>query len=240
MIRGRVAQTRGHDPDFTWRTMDVLRIENLSDIVFALALGILVSSSSAILTFADLKAYLLSIVPIAAGFALLVAIWNDHFLFFRRFALADGVIIVLNTLLLLVILYIAYPLRFAFDSLFGFFMLLSGQVDRTASSLASFQQAGQILGFFSIGYGAVYLIIAGMYGRVLKRAADLQLTARETALTRRARNTYLVMIAISAVVFVCGVFTPIHGFAGFLFFLIGPGIWLVESRTTIPAEEAAP
>jgi hypothetical protein len=60
-----------------------------------------------------------SIIPIAAGFAMLVSIWNDHFLFFRRYALADGVIITLNTALLLLILYIAYPLRFVFDSLSG-------------------------------------------------------------------------------------------------------------------------
>lgn len=118
MIREQIIQSRDHDPHFAWRTTEVLRIENLSDIVFALALGILVSAGSTIRTFSDLTGYLISIIPIAAGFAMLVSIWNDHFLFFRRYALADGRIIVLNTALLL-ILYIAYPLRFVFDSLFG-------------------------------------------------------------------------------------------------------------------------
>lgn len=240
MVRDKVAQSRGHDPAFTWRTTEVLRIENLSDIVFALALGILVSANSAILTFSDLTGYLISIVPIAAGFAMLVLIWNDHFLFFRRYALADGRIIILNTALLLLILYIAYPLRFVFDSLFGFVLFLFGDVNRLVEMEVEYKQSGQILALFSAGYALVYTVVALMYGRVLEVASDLQLTRRETVLTRRMMAYHLVQVVIAVVTFNVALFTPMNGFAGFLFFFIGPGIWLAGKFMPLPPEESAP
>lgn len=240
MVRQEFSQSRDHDPDFAWRTTDVLRIENLSDIVFALALGILVSASSAIQTFGDLTGYLVSIIPIAAGFAMLVSIWNDHFLFFRRYALADGVIIALNTALLLLILYIAYPLRFVFDSLFGFILFQAGQAERVAQMQIGYRESGIILGFFAAGYGVIYLVVALMYGRALKLAGELGLTAKERALTRRVMRHHLVKVLLSGVVFGGAVFTGLNGFAGSALFLIWPGIALVDKLTPLPREEAAP
>lgn len=239
MIREQVAQSRGHDPEFRWRTTEVLRIENLSDIVFALAMGILVSASSSIRTFSDLTGYLISIVPIAAGFAMLVTIWNDHFLFFRRYALADGRIIFLNTILLLLILYIAYPLRFVFDSLFGFVLFLMGDETRLAGMQVEYKQSGQILALFSGGFGLVYLVIAGMYAHALKMAAEIRLSAREIVLTRRMMYYHIAKIAIAAATVVAALFAGLNGFAGFFYFFIGPGIWVVDKLMPLPPEDPA-
>ncbi|MEX1252460.1 MAG: hypothetical protein WEA77_14880 [Hyphomonas sp.] len=52
----------------------MLRIENPADIVFARAPGVLVSASSTICTFDDLASYLISILPVAASFAMPVSI----------------------------------------------------------------------------------------------------------------------------------------------------------------------
>ena len=112
MLRETIAQRLDHDPLFKWRGDHVTRIENLSDIVFALALGMLVSATSPPTNFSELGAHLLNIIPVAAGFGLLLNLWNAHFVYFRRYGLADGQTIFLNACLLLVVLFLAYPLRF--------------------------------------------------------------------------------------------------------------------------------
>jgi uncharacterized membrane protein len=234
MIREQIVQTRDHDPQFTWRTTEVLRIENLSDIIFALALGILVSASSNIRTFDDLTGYLISIIPIAAGFAMLVSIWNDHFIFFRRYAVADGRIIVLNTALLLLILYIAYPLRFVFDSLFGFVLLQAGQMERIVEMEVGYRESGIILAFFAAGFGAIYLIIALMYARVLSLAAEIGLSPKEKVLTRRTLYVHFARIAASLLVFLLASFTPLNGFAGFGLVLIWPFAMIATALTPLP------
>ncbi|MEX1252459.1 MAG: hypothetical protein WEA77_14875 [Hyphomonas sp.] len=76
-------------------------------------------------------------------------------MFFCRDALADGPIILLNTALLLLILYIAYPLRFVFDSLFGSILLQAGQMDRIAGMEAGYRGSGVIRAFFAAGFGAI-------------------------------------------------------------------------------------
>lgn len=129
-IRESLTAHLDHDPLFVWRGQTVTRIENLSDIVFALALGMLVSSSSAPQTFSDLQQFLISIIPVTAAFAVLLSIWNRHFVFFRRYGLADGRVIFLNACMLFVVLFLAYPLRFAFDSFFAYVLAMLGNFDR--------------------------------------------------------------------------------------------------------------
>ncbi|MFN7163671.1 MAG: TMEM175 family protein [Hyphomonas sp.] len=240
MIREQIIQTRDHDPHFAWRTTEVLRIENLSDIVFALALGILVSASSTIRTFADLAGYLVSIIPIAAGFAMLVSIWNDHFLFFRRYALADGRIILLNAVLLLLILYIAYPLRFVFDSLFGFLLLQAGQMDRIIDMQVGFRESGIIMSFFAGGFGAIYVVFALMYARALKLADQLGLTPNEKQMTRRTLYVHIARITAATLVFAGAMLTPLNGFAGFGLVLIWPFAQIAVRLTPAPGASASP
>ena len=71
MIRRALKTHLDQDPYFQWRGDSVTRIENLSDIVFALALGMLVSSSS----------------PPLNGFAgwLMVLIWPLSWVVYRSF-----------------------------------------------------------------------------------------------------------------------------------------------------------
>ncbi len=239
MLREQIAQTRDHDPLFAWRTTEVLRIENLSDIVFALALGILVSAGSAIRTFGDLTSYLISIIPIAAGFAMLVSIWNDHFIFFRRYALADGRIIVLNTALLLLILYTAYPLRFVFDSLFGFILLQTGQMERIVEMEVGYRESGIILAFFAAGFAAIYATIALMYARVLDLADEIGLSASEKVLTRRTLYVHFARISAALLVVVGAGFTPLNGFAGFGLMLIWPFAYVAQALTPLPEDSEA-
>lgn len=60
-----------------------------------------------------LREFLINIVPTALGFTVLLSLWHGHYTFFRRYGVADKTIIFLNAVPIFVVLFMAYPLRFA-------------------------------------------------------------------------------------------------------------------------------
>lgn len=169
MIRDKVAQALDHDPHFKWRGNSVTRIENLSDIVFALAMGMIVLSSSVPTTFEELQAYLLNFIPAFLSFILLLQIWHAHFTFFRRFGVADTRIILYNVILLFFVLYAAYPLKFAFEGFFYFLYGFFDNWDKASAMRLSFERSGYILSYFCAGYAAINFSIFLMYRHALKK-----------------------------------------------------------------------
>lgn len=240
MIREELSRQLDHDPNFRWRGEAVTRIENLSDIVFALALGMLVSASAAPANYAELQRHFLNIFPVAAGFALLLSIWNAHFTFFRRYGVADTWIIVLNAALLLVILFFAYPLRLIFDSLLAFGLGMGGDWSRMDSlGLSNYREAGELMGYYCIGYVLVYVLIQSMYVHALRRADLLGLSASERAITRQSIWRYRMLALIGVLVGVLASFTPVGPMAGSLFGLMWPAALIVHSRIKVPPPEPA-
>lgn len=217
MIRDQIKTHYDHDPHFRWRGENVTRIENLSDIVFALAFGMLVSASVPPTNYTQLLDHLLQIIPVIAGFSILVLIWNSHFVFFRRYAIADQWIIFLNACLLLVVLFIAYPLRFIFDGLFSFILgAVAGDWSRMNENGMGFHQSGVVVGIFAFGYSLVFFIVALMYGHALKKKSELELDEIELVLTRRSVWLYWGSIVITLVTGCLALFTPIGPFAACL------------------------
>ena len=238
MIRQAAVRALDHDPRFQWRGGAVTRIENLSDIVFALAFGMLVSSATRPQTFSELTDHLMTIIPVAAGFFVLVAIWNAHFTYFRRYGVGDNYVIFLNCILLLLVLFIAYPLRFIFDSLFGFILALLGDWSRLIASEIDFRRAGIIMGYFALGYGLIYLVISLMYAHAISKADLLELTETERAMTRQSIWSFRGHVIIAGLIGVVAVFTPLGGFAGSLLGLIGVNAVLVSHFIKVPPPEA--
>jgi hypothetical protein len=99
------------------REHETSRIEGFSDAAFGFALTLLVVSLEVPQTFADLKRTLVGFLPFAVTFALVCWIWYLHYAFFRRFGLRDGLTVFLNCLLLFVVLFFVYPLKFVFGNI---------------------------------------------------------------------------------------------------------------------------
>jgi uncharacterized membrane protein len=223
MIRETLVRQLDHDPRFSWRGEAVTRVENLSDIVFALALGMLVSSAERPQTFTDLTAHLMTIVPVAAGFALLYTIWNAHFTYFRRYGVADGTIVFLNCVLLLLVLFLAYPLRFIFDGLFGVVLGMGlGDWSVLEAAEIGFRESGIIMGYFTAGYALVYLVISLMYSHALSRADLLDLNASEITMTKQSIWMFRCMIAVAVIVGLLAVLTPLRSSAAMFMALLWP------------------
>lgn len=236
MLREAVAKRLDHDPLFKWRGEHVTRIENLSDIVFALALGMIVSASSPPATFSQLGAHLFNIIPVAAGFAVLLNLWNAHFVFFRRYGLADGPTIFLNACLLLVVLFLAYPLRFVFDGLFAYVLAVFEMPQRLEKMELGAREAGIMMAYFAAGYAVAYLFVSQLYAHALRRADMLELDETEKIMTKRTVWSFRVVVLCSILVFLSALLTPWHAFSGFLLFLIFPASWLVGRKFKIPAD----
>src|SRR6476620_793949 len=93
---------------------EVSRIEGFSDAVFAFAVTLLVVSLEVPHTFTELSAAMRQFFAFAICFALLFQVWWRHFNFFRRYGLEDAPTIALTGILLFVVLFYVYPLKFVF------------------------------------------------------------------------------------------------------------------------------
>ena len=221
MIRGSISKGLDHDPNFRWRGEAVTRIENLSDIVFALAFGMLISAASPPQTMSDLSGFLFSIIPVTAAFAVLIGIWNHHFTFFRRYGVADKHIIFLNSILLFVVLYLAYPLRFAFDSLFAAITGLSGDATQFQRMQMTFEDSGIILAYFGVGFAIIHALFAFMHRHVIKKRELLSLTDYEFIITQQSVFTHWGNVGVALVMAYFAYFTNLNGWAGCLMGFIG-------------------
>src|SRR3954452_8465212 len=103
---------RQHEAGFRWRGGEIARIEGLSDAVFAFAVTLLVVSLEVPKTFNELQALMRGVFPFAISFALLMQVWHEQYLYFRRYNLQDAISTWLNCVLLFVVLFYVYPLKF--------------------------------------------------------------------------------------------------------------------------------
>ncbi len=226
MIRDAVSDYKGldHDPDFHWRGTNVTRIENLSDIAFAIALGMIVSSAEAPQTFGELKNFLFYLIPTAAGFAVMLQIWTAHFTFFRRYGVADRKIIFLNACLIFVVLYLAHPLRFTFESLYSWIVGIStGDYSKAVEMEMIGGAASLTVCFFVFAYAMCLCLLALMYRHVIKKHETISLDKNELLITRISYFGHWWSVLIALLVIPIALFTPLGPFSAFLLFLQTPG-----------------
>jgi len=125
VLRRWLAQ-RGTDGEegFSWRGQEVLRIEGFADAVFGFALTLLVVSLEVPNNFDELLSTMQGFFAFAISGWLLYSVWFDHYRFFRRYGLKDNLTIHLSAVLLFVVLFYVYPLKFLFtvvtDRILGF------------------------------------------------------------------------------------------------------------------------
>jgi len=241
VIRDSLSNFKGldHDPDFRWRGTNVTRIENLSDIIFAIALGMLISGVDAPRTLSDLREFIVNIVPTLLGFFVLLGLWNAHYTFFRRYGVADKTIIALNAALIFVVLFMAYPLRFAFESLFGFVITLFTQDYSRSVNLGvmSYKNAAEIIAYFSLFFSAAFAILALMQRHVVKKAQLLNLNAHELAVSRRVQLTRQLQCGTTLLCAALAWFTPLGPAAAILMITFRPLFWIAEKRHPVPTAE---
>lgn len=170
-----------------WRGQSVSRIEGLSDAVLGFAITLVIVSLEVPKTFSALAAVMRGFPVFAICFGLLILIWYKHYLFFRRYGMEDRITIVLNVILLFLVLFYVYPLKFLFSSALG-------------EVRVSLEEARSLFTLYGGGLSAVFLVFVLLYVHALRQRERLGLSPLEIHIARFAvldAASYLLVAGIS-------------------------------------------
>lgn len=195
MLREQIQKTGlGEQQGFRWRGGEVSRIEGFSDAVFAFAVTLLVVSLEVPRNFEELLGTMRGFLAFGICFTFLVWIWYEHYIFFRRYGLQDGFTIVLNAILLFVVLFYIYPLKFLFTALVALFFNLvppGGAIEIKANL------APKLMIIYSLGFLAIFVIYLLLYLHAYRKRAALELNAIELVYARSDIYAALINIGVA-------------------------------------------
>ena len=208
------------------RRHEVSRIEGFSDAVFAFAVTLLVVSLEVPRTFNELWTAMRGFVAFAICFAMLFQVWWRHHTYFRRYGLEDGATKALTGVLLFVVLFYVYPLKFLWTLIIsqGFangivVHLPNGSVEPMILE----HQVPRLFEVYGLGVAAVFGVFVALYLHAYRHRAALGLTPHEALETRLSVVSNGAVAAVgllsATIAFVGGVRSAQP--AGFVYFLIG-------------------
>lgn len=208
MIREQLIKAHPErDGAFRWRGDGVSRIEGLSDAVFGFALTLLVVSLGIPQTFDELVRMIAGFPAFAATFGMLVLVWLAQYRFFRRYGLEDARTIRLNVLLLCIVVFFVYPLKFLFTTFIalwlgpiGYALGIEPLVEqmRVAQRGLQWAQWPAVMMVFAAAYFALFGVFLLLHRHALRCADALGLDAVERFETRVTITENRVNMAIAA------------------------------------------
>ena len=201
------------------RRQEISRLEAFSDAAFAFALTLLVVSLEVPKSYAELIETMRGFPSFACCFCLLVWIWHEHNMFFRRYGLQDGLAVVLNSILLFVVLFYIYPLKFMFDSFQAQFISPSPRLIRM-----TFPQLANAAVIYGFGFFVLFVMFALLYHHAYRKRHELNLSSLEVFDVKMFAGHHLVSAGIGLVAMVVALAAPVQ--VAFLspmcFVLMGP------------------
>jgi hypothetical protein len=231
----------GMNKEFRYRGEEATRVETLSDACFALAIGLLLISTSPPTNFDQLMQFTRDLIPFAICMVLISLVWYEHFKFFVRYGFRNGSIVALNTVLLFLILFYVYPLKFLFRLLidiygalfgrmFGFDISMKGVFDGVIDS----SQMPFLMVTYGLGASGIFIVLMLMYRYAYKRAVELELTQIEIFDTKMSIQTNLLMASVPLFSSLLALIIPNSLWAatisGFVYFLYIPIMMIFSKR----------
>jgi uncharacterized membrane protein len=211
-----------------WRGGQVTRIEALTDAVFGFAITFLFVSFDVPTDFDALTVQLRGFIPFAGCFALLLLVWFYHYKLFGKFDLDDGYTMMLNSVLLFVVLFYIFPLKFVFTAWLG-----------GGKTFSNFEQIRSMMTLYSAGYCAVFVVFGLMYYHAYRKRAELALNDDDVFFAVQHIGECGVMVFVGALSVVLAQTVPVRQSAlaaGFVYMIIGPlqwyrSVWMAKRRT---------
>jgi uncharacterized membrane protein len=206
------------EPGFRWRAGEITRLEAFCDVVFGFAITLLVVSLEVPHSYSELIADMRGFLPFAACFAQLVMIWRTHYRFSRRYGLEDPYTVFLNVVLLFLVLFYVYPLKFVFTLLFAELGGggLEGQI--------GWHEGSVLMRIYAAGFAAVFLLFTLLYTHAYRLRKELGLNPVESAQTRSSLQENLLLALVGIGSFLIAIKSP--QWAGWFYCVIGPALWL--------------
>lgn len=186
-----------------WRTREISRIEGFSDAVFGFAVTLLVVALEVPRTSGELLEAMRGFGGFLLTFGILYSIWYKQFLFFRKFGLEDRTTVVLNGLLLVVVLFFVYPLKFLLGYMVNRLLGGSRVVTLPGGHVVPAIEPGHypiLFMIYGLGFAAVFCVFALLYLHAYKKRDELKLSPLEAYDTLDSLRTYLWMAVVGTVI----------------------------------------
>ena len=226
MLREHLFQKKApSDPCFRWRGGDVSRLEGLSDGVFAFALTLLVVSLSVPQNFYEVWLTIRDFPAFAMSFAVLIMCWYSHYIFFRRYGLEDFLTMFINMIIMFLVLFYVFPLRFMATLIWRQILgdnrseMFAVPPDAVIAHLPGSQTFWLVV-FYSAGIIGIFGLFLLLKVHAFRLRRVLELDEIEIYLTKAAIwiDTTWILIAIGSIML--AFFSP--PFAGLIYCLLGP------------------
>ena len=206
--------------NFRLRGDSITRLDVFSDVVFGIALVLLVVSLAIPRSFSDLRSPTPAFIASAVCFLLLVNVWYSHYIFFRRYGLCDRWTVLLNIALLGLLLFCVYPLKFLYGTLFASLVRAEQLPPRFAAAV----QINGMMVLYALGFTATFFLVAALYWNAWRQREALTLNGVERLLTVSSIVDALGVAAIGLIACLAALILPTSWVlsSAFLYFLIIP------------------
>lgn len=226
----------GLNKEFRFRGEEPGRLENFSDAVFALAITLLLISTSPPTNFEQIKRFVWDIIPFCLCITLILLIWYEHFIFYFRYGMRSGKVVMLNTLFLVIVLFYVYPLKFLTKLILFPIAYIFNQEKLLVElkGMISGRDVGELMIIYGLGATSVFIMLMLMYRYALKNADQLELNEIERYDTKSSMHTNLLMALVPllstllAIVFRNSIYAGM--FSGFAYFLYTPIMFIHGKR----------
>lgn len=162
------------------RGREVTRLESFSDATFAFSLTLLIVSLEVPKSFSDLINTMRGFPAFAVCFVMLASIWNTHYKFSRRFGLDDPTTRFLTCVLLFIVLFYIYPLKFVFT--LGINDMIFGR--SVTAPMIKQSELSTLFSIYSFGFAGIYLAFTLLYLHAWRLREALDLSEIERLETR--------------------------------------------------------
>ena len=155
---------------------------------------------------------------------MLVQVWYYHYIYSRRYGLQTTYTVVLNAILLFVVLFYVYPLKFLFTVVVGG---LTGGLTIPREQLnhmfTSTRQIPALMIIYSVGYIAVCVLFALLYHYAYQKRVELELNEYEAVRTLHAAIFQLSFAMVGVLVIAAALALPVDaaGYSGLIYSVNG-------------------
>jgi|SRR6056297_1315024 len=194
---------------FRYRGLKSSRLETLTDTIFGFAITLLIISSEVPKNYVELQASMYGFLGFIFCTLLIMTIWNSHKTYFIRYGLQDTRTYVLNTILVFVLLFYIYPLKYLFSyigtAIYVKIKLAFGDtsqglqlaIQRLKEANLDVEQWSDILLRFSLALAVIYSLFILLHLNAFSKKKALKLNHKERYLVKTSIQEYGIFLGIT-------------------------------------------
>ena len=221
----KLTKIRGDKYFTTWRGGDISRVEAITDAVFAIAITLLIVSHDVPRDYVHFRSVMWSFCGFAVTFFVLIAIWYNTFKFHRRFGIEDGYTIFLSSILIFVVLYYIYPLKFMAQIIINMMILKNSFGIDFDIGFSGDIDAYHLFIIYGAGVFFIWLILGLMYLHAYNKKKVLELDNNELEITTNAIVANFIVSFVAAVSIMLTILDMGY-LSGWIYFTISPLIFI--------------